>query len=157
VKKDGKQTNGVGSYEDVESLLKSDGSFQEMVNQSALDIIGQLEWLKTDLLKKGKHKHAERLERISGHAERISQMIEWFPENLSPSAERIGEEDLQAYSRIDQSIGSSIARLETQMEQLTSEKQAVKESDLEQLESLFSDLIDACKQRNNLAEKVTKG
>jgi hypothetical protein len=63
-------------YRDLDSMMETGGRLGRHVAQRLDDLLGVIEWLKTDCAKKGSWKHAKEMEVLSSRVERTSRIME---------------------------------------------------------------------------------
>ncbi|MBW2024771.1 MAG: hypothetical protein JRI90_05150 [Deltaproteobacteria bacterium] len=67
---------GIGSYQDRETTREADKALREQMSRRLDELIGLVEWIKTDQAKKGGWKKIKDLEELSRDLETASRMIE---------------------------------------------------------------------------------
>ncbi len=122
---------GIGSYQDRESIRESDKALRMRISRDLDDLLGRVEWLKTDHAKKGALKHLTEIDGLSRHLERVSRTIELASRGYTPlfSNEAFDEDGLARLFAFDQGLLQGVAEVEALVVKLT-EKGAVVTSEM---------------------------
>jgi hypothetical protein len=112
---------GIGSYQDRESIRESDKALRIRICRKLDELLGMVEWLKTDQAKKGGLKHLTEIDGLSRHLERVSRTIELAPRGYTPlfSQEAFDEDGLARLYEFDQGLLNGVAEVEALIVKLT--------------------------------------
>jgi len=141
---------GIGSYQDRESIRESDKTLRMEVSRRLDELLGMVEWLKTDQAKKGALKHLTEIDGLSRHLEKVSRSIAFASRGYTPlfSEEAFDEDGLAKLFEFDQGLLHDVAEVEAGVVKLT-EKGMVVASE---------GVASVCKQLEGLEKKIkTRG
>jgi hypothetical protein len=112
---------GIGSYQDRESIRESDKALRMQICRKLDELLGMVEWLKTDQVKKGALKYLTEIDGLSRHLERVSRTIEVASRGYTPlfSQEAFDEDGLARLFEYDQGLLHGVAELEALVVKLT--------------------------------------
>jgi hypothetical protein len=112
---------GIGSYHDRESIRESDKVLRMRICRKLDELLGMVEWLKTDQTKKGVLKHLTEIDGLSRHLERVSRTIELASRGYTPlfSQEAFDEDGLARLFEFDQGLLTGVAEVEALVVKLT--------------------------------------
>jgi hypothetical protein len=94
---------GIGSYQDREALRESDKALRVGLARRVDELLGAIEWLKTDLAKKGAYKRMREMEDLSRHMEKVSRLLDTAVRGYAPvfSEKSVDEETLTRVYEFD--------------------------------------------------------
>jgi hypothetical protein len=112
---------GIGSYQDRESIRESDKALRMQICRKLDELLGMVEWLKTDQVKKGALKNLTEIDGLSRHLERVSRTIEVASRGYTPlfSQEAFDEDGLARLFEYDQGLLHGVAEVEALVVKLT--------------------------------------
>jgi hypothetical protein len=112
---------GIGSYQDRESIRESDKALRMEVSRRLDELLGMVEWLKTDQVKKGALKYLTEIDGLSRHLEKVSRMIGLASRGYAPlfSEELFDEDRLARLFEFDQGLLHDVAAVEVLVVKLT--------------------------------------
>jgi hypothetical protein len=112
---------GIGSYQDRESIRESDKALRMQISRKLDELLGMVEWLKADQVRKAALKHLTEIDGLSRHLERVSRTIQFASRGYTPlfSDEAFDEDGLARLFEVDRGLLDGVAEVETLVAKLT--------------------------------------
>ena len=112
---------GVGSYQDREDLREADKGLREEISRRLDELLGVLEWLKTDQAKKGGWKRLKPIDDLSRDIEKVSRLVERAERGYAPVFEgrTVTEETLAELFEYDKGLFVDLEEIETLIHKMT--------------------------------------
>ena len=143
---------GIGSYQDRESSREADKKLRVEVSRRLDELIGVLEWIKTDQLKKGGWKRIKDLEDLERDLEKASKIVERAARGYGPvfDGPKVDEEVLQRVYEFDKEFWGLLVPIENGIKEFT-EKGVVPESTkIDAIRRLLRDFMQKIAKRDDL-------
>ncbi|HIC85924.1 MAG TPA: hypothetical protein EYP06_06475 [Desulfobacterales bacterium] len=133
---------GIGSYQDKEAVREADKALRESIVKKLDELLGAVEWLKTDQGRKGAYKHLKAMEDLGEDLEKLSRLIETSARGYAPLFDqwRADQESLVRLYRHDLGIWDLVAEIEYEVEKITAERAMPKSREIEEIRLLLKRL-----------------
>lgn len=140
---------GIGSYQDRETGREADKALRMQLSERLNRLLGDIEWLKTDLTKKGAFRHIQPVEDLSRHVEKVSRTLEFAPRGYSSlfSRKQVDEEALNRIYEYDKGLSGLIEEIEKSISEITEAKEVPSENGLSQIRKRLLDMEKRISQR----------
>lgn len=140
---------GIGSYQDRESSREADKALRMQLSERLDRLLGNIEWLKTDLAKKGAIRHIQPVEDLSRHVEKVSRMFEFAPRGYSPlfSRKQVDEETLNRIYEYDEKLSGLIDEIEKSIGEMREAREVPSETAMAPIRKMLSDMELKLKDR----------
>lgn len=140
---------GIGSYQDRESSREADKALRMQLSERLDRLLGNIEWLKTDLAKKGAIRQIQPVEDLSRHVEKVSRMFEFAPRGYSPlfSRKQVDEEALNRIYKYDEKLSGLIEEIEKSIGEMTEAREVPSETAMAPIRKMLSDMELKLKDR----------
>ena len=154
-KADERVLSGIGSYDEPESARDAVAALSEVLSYRLDELLGMVEWLKTDRLRKGSNKNAEGLGGLSDNLEKLSLKMEsGVQEGLHPWSNNDMEEGLGRLYEMDRGIKGLVEALEGAVRDLTAEKAVPREGDISGIRKILDALDHEVEARDALLREL---
>jgi hypothetical protein len=130
------KTGGPEDYGDTHTALRAHARVGQRLSEGMDGLMGAVEWLKTDLLKKGRRKHMDALDRVSEGMEAVSRKLE---AGILQGKEGEKTDPLALYEW-DREATEAFERLKKSVEAVTADDAFPGEEDLNRIRSLVKGL-----------------
>ena len=143
---------GIGSYQDREALREADKKLRVEVSRKLDDLIGVVEWIKTDQLKKGGWKRIKDLEDLERDLEKASKTLERAARGFGPVFEgpRVDEEVLQRVYEFDKEFWGLLGPIEKGIKKLTEKGVVPEPSKIDAIRRMLREFLQKITRRDNL-------
>ncbi|GEM_PF-1457444 len=159
VKKVARMIPGIGSYQDRETLREADKKLRVQVSRKVDDLIGVVEWIKTDQVKKGGWKRIKALEDLERDLEKASKTLERAARGFSPVFEgafRVDEEVLQRVYEFDKGFWGLLEPIEKGIKELTEKGVIPESSKIDAIRELLKKFLQKTAKRDDLLKGLGK-
>jgi hypothetical protein len=148
---------GIGSYQDRESIRESDKALRVQISQKLDELLGMVEWLKTDQVKKGALKHLTEIDGLSRHLEKLSRFIELAARGYTPlfSQEPFDEDGLARLFDFDRGLLAGVAEVEALVVGLTGKGAVLTSEGVATVRKQVNQLEEKMKLRSSLLKNGT--
>ncbi len=122
IKKMIRQIPGIGTYLNRESIREADKSLRVEISRRLDELLGVVEWIKTDQAKKGGWKHLNMLEDLSRDIEKVSRLIERAERGYASvfdETKTVTEKTLDLVYEYDKALVEDVDYIEEQIQQMT--------------------------------------
>ncbi len=133
-------------YTDRDSAQKSDRLIRSRLSEGIDALMGSVEWLKTDLLRKGNQKHLEELEDLSEALEAVSRRMEG-DRDLPPPSGQEGENE-RSYGELFEAhkeLVSQFGKIQKEVNKITAEGVVPGTEDIERIRRLVRHMGETAK------------
>lgn len=156
VKKAARLIPGIGSYQDRESLRQADKGLRTEISKRLDELIGVLEWVKTDQLKKGGWKRIKALEDLERDLEKASKLIELAPRGFAAvfDGPKVNEEVLQEVYEYDKGLWELLGPVEGAIEGLAEKGSVPEQAIVETIRKDVQQLIGKVNGRDDILKSV---
>jgi hypothetical protein len=143
---------GIGSYQDRESIREADKALRMQISRKLDELLGMVEWLKTDQAKKGVLKHLTEIDGLSRHLEKLSRTIEFASRGYTPlfAEEAFDEEALVRLFEHDQGLLRGVTEVEALVVKLTEKGTVVTSEGVASVRRQMVELEEKMKARGSL-------
>ena len=130
---------GIGSYQDKEAAREADKALREGIAKKLDELLGAVEWLKTDQAKKGAYKHLKAMDDLARDLEKLSRMIEMAARGYAPvfAQWKADEDSLMRLYRHDLGMWDLVAEVEMEIERITRDRAIPKTDEIEEIRLLL--------------------
>jgi hypothetical protein len=144
--------SGIGSYVDQDSSKDADQVLRRKLRDGLDDLIGEMEWIKTDQAKKGARKHLDGLERLSLAMERMSRRIESSLKGDVPllNSRRLKDSVLSQLFGYDQKLVDSFSAVAAAVQDLTKEQAVPRGEALDRIHERIKGMEKTLTERESL-------
>jgi len=117
------------------------------------ELLGLIEWLKTDQVKKGGRKNFQDLDYLSIHVEKISRKMESVSreERPRPENEKMNEPELNEILECDRGILDLLSNIEEGVKRITGEKAVPGSGDISNIREMLELMESRIKKRESLS------
>jgi hypothetical protein len=143
-------------YRDLGSMMETGGRLGSHIAHRFDDLIGVIEWLKTDCLKKGSLKRVEQMEVLSTHMERASKMMESLSsrEEPGPGAAGVNEEISIRCLNQDRELYTLLIEIEGRVQRMTETGTIPDEQDIDEIRTALSRAEKMTEHRETLLKDI---
>ncbi|MBW1731164.1 MAG: hypothetical protein JRJ75_09775 [Deltaproteobacteria bacterium] len=147
---------GIGSYQDRETTREADKALREQMSRRLDELIGLVEWIKTDQAKKGGWKKIKDLEELSRDLETASRMIERAARGYSGvfDRQRIDEEALSRLYTYDEDMWRLIDPIEEAIRAFTEKGNIPEPEKIKAIRKSVLALQDKVKKRDQVLKET---
>ncbi len=152
VKKVARLIPGIGSYQDRESLREADKKLRVELSRKLDELVGIMEWIKTDQLKKGGWKRIKDLEDLERDLEKASKVIERAARGYGSVFDepRVDEDLLQKVYEFDKEFWELLAPIENGIKEFTEKGVVPEYSKIDGIRRLLKDFMQKIAKRDAL-------
>lgn len=103
------------------------------------DLLGLIEWLKTDQMKKGSRRNTQNLDDLSIHVEKISRKMDSVSREERPRSEegKMNEPALNEIIEYDRGIADLLSNIEEAVKRITAEKAVPGSDDINNIQKML--------------------
>ncbi len=122
------------------------------------ELLGLIEWLKTDQVKKGRRKNIQNLDDLSSHMEKISRKMESVSreERQQPGDEEMNESVLNEILEYDRGIVELLSNIEDAVKGIAGEKAVPASDDIYNIQKMLGLMERRVKERGSLPGSLRK-
>lgn len=115
------------------------------------ELLGLIEWLKTDQVKKDSQKNVQNLDDLSIHIEKISRKMEFVSREERPQSEdeKMNESVLNEIIEHDRGIVDLLSNIEKAVKGITSEKAVPGSDDISNIQKMLGLMESKIKERES--------
>ncbi|MBW2022540.1 MAG: hypothetical protein JRI39_05585 [Deltaproteobacteria bacterium] len=156
MKKAARLIPGIGSYQDRESLREADKRLRVEISRRLDELIGVLEWVKTDQLKKGGWKRVKDLEDLQVDLEKASRIIERAASGFGSlfDGAKVDEEVLQRIYEYDKSMWEVLEPIERDIKELAEKGKIPDQATVEPIRKDSRNLITKVQKRDEILKCI---
>lgn len=149
---------GIGSYQDRESLRESDKALRVGLARRMDELLGAIEWLKTDQAKKGAYKHLGEIEDLSRHMEKVSRMLETAARGYAPvfSQSPVDEETLARLHAFDKGFWGLLEEVAGLVSAMTADRAVPAGPEISDLRALIAKMEKRIREREVLLKDLDR-
>jgi hypothetical protein len=127
------------------------------VNAKIDELLGFIEWLKTDQLKKGGRKNIENLDDLSNYMEKVSRKMESAAgeEWVQRENEKANASDLKELVEHDEVIVDLLSKIEEAVKGITGERPLPGSDDISNIQKMLALMESRIKERESLLAKIS--
>ncbi len=143
---------GIGSYQSRESLRDADKKLRVEVSRRLDELIGVLEWVKTDQLKKGDWKRIKDLEDLERDLEKASRLIERAARGYGSvfDGPRVDEDVLQKIYEYDKGIWELLGPVKKDLGEFTEKGVVPERSKVDAIRKQLRELMNRMGRRDEI-------
>ncbi|RLB40232.1 MAG: hypothetical protein DRH12_10330 [Deltaproteobacteria bacterium] len=152
VKKAARLIPGIGSYQDRESLRDADKTLRTEIARRLDELIGVLEWVKTDQLKKGGWKRIKDLDELEKDVETASKTIERAARGFGSMFDgpKVDEETLERVYEYDKGMWELVDPIDKAIRGLTEKGKVPDQATVEAIRKDVRELISKITNRDRI-------